>query len=138
MVSGVSPKAKPVKILLRINVSLTSCSYSFMKLQYIIMFQFILALFGCNKEPSSSTASSMLGPFTIETITKTGKSWNINYGRVPYTNISYDVKYKGQPLKFKGGLVNKLLIQQIGKGFNALLDQGKYKDEFTEDPQANQ
>ena len=42
----------------------------------------------------------MLGPFTIETTTKKGKTWNMNSGRVPYTSSSYSVYYKDQPIRF--------------------------------------
>lgn len=81
------------------------------------MFQFILALFGCKKAPSTSTTSTMLGPFTIETITKTGKTWNANYGRVPYTNISYAVQYKGQPLQFSDKLETNTGVPGIWRVF---------------------
>ncbi len=65
------------------------------------MFSTILSIFGCRNTPSVSVFSRALGPFTIETITKKGKTWNANYGRVNYTTISYDVKYKGEPLHFE-------------------------------------
>jgi len=81
------------------------------------MFQFILALFGCKKEPSSTTTSTMLGPFTIETITRTGKTWNANYGRSNYTNISYAVKYKGEPLRFSDKLETNTGLPGIWRVF---------------------
>ena len=81
------------------------------------MLQFILSLFGCGKSPSTTITSSELGPFTIETITKTGKTYNINYGRVGYTNISYDVKYKGVPITFEGGLESNTGLPGIWRIF---------------------
>lgn len=59
----------------------------------------------------------MLGPFTIETITKTGKTWNVNYGRVPYTNISYAVKYKDKPLQFSDKLETNTGVPGIWRVF---------------------
>jgi hypothetical protein len=88
-----------------------------MKFRYLIMFHFLLSLFGCKRAPSETTVSQELGPFTIETITRTGKTWNMNYGRVNYTNISYDVKYKGKPLQFKDGLETNTGLPGIWRVF---------------------
>jgi hypothetical protein len=88
-----------------------------MKIQYIIMFQFILALFGCKKAPSDSTTSTVIGPFTIETITRTGKTWNMNSGRGNYTNISYAVQYKGKPLQFSDKLETNTGLPGIWRVF---------------------
>jgi hypothetical protein len=64
------------------------------------MFHVCLALFGCKISPSTSTSSAMLGPFTIQTQTQSGKRWDINYGRVSYSSSSYSVYYKDQPIPF--------------------------------------
>ena len=71
-----------------------------MKIHYLIMFKLILSLFGCSRAPAGSTTSQAMGPFTIETITRHGTSFNMNYGRVKTTSISYEVKYKNEPLQF--------------------------------------
>lgn len=63
------------------------------------MLQFILGLFGCTKEPAKTVTATDFGPFTIETITKKGKSYNINYGMQEQIALSYKVKYKGKPLE---------------------------------------
>ena len=81
------------------------------------MFQFILALFGCKKTPAVSTTSTMHGPFTIETITRTGKTWNANYGRANYTNVSYAVKYKGEPLQLSNKLETNTGLPGIWRVF---------------------
>src|SRR6187549_751369 len=88
-----------------------------MKIYPFLMLQFILSLFGCSKAPSTTITSSELGPFTIETITKTGKTYNINYGRVGYSNVSYDVKFKGEPIAFEGGLEDNTGLPGIWRIF---------------------
>jgi hypothetical protein len=88
-----------------------------MKIRYLIMFKMLLALFGCSKAPKTTTVSNEAGPFTIETITRKGKTWNMNYGRVNYTDISYDVKYKGKPLQFKDGLETNTGLPGIWRVF---------------------
>lgn len=65
----------------------------------LLMFKLILTLFGCNKAPKVTTTSSALGPFTLEKIVTTGTTFNLNSGRAAYTNISYDLKYKGEPIR---------------------------------------
>ena len=80
------------------------------------MLQFLLSLFGC-KSGSSATTSSEVGPFTIETITRTGKTWNMNYGRVSYTNVSYDVKYKGNVITMGDSLETNTGLPGIWRVF---------------------
>ena len=75
-----------------------------MKIRYLIMFKLILSLFGCKKAPGDSSTSQAMGPFTIETITRHGSSFNMNYGRVKTTTISYEVKYKNEPLRMSDKL----------------------------------
>lgn len=81
------------------------------------MLQFILGLFGCNKAPKNTIVSSEWGPFTIETITQTGKSYNINYGMVNQTTISYGVKYKGEPLTISDNLETNTGLPGIWRVF---------------------
>jgi hypothetical protein len=81
------------------------------------MFSFILSLFGCGNSPKETVTSAPLGPFTIETITRTGKTWNMNYGRVDYTDVSYNVKYKDQPLQFEQGLETNTGLPGIWRVF---------------------
>jgi hypothetical protein len=88
-----------------------------MKIHQLIMLQFILALFGCKKAPTISTATSEIGPFTIETITEKGKSYNTNFGLSNYTTISYDVKYKGEPLAFGDNLETNTGLPGIWRVF---------------------
>lgn len=88
-----------------------------MKIHYLIMFHFLLSLFGCGKSGSRTTTSSELGPFTLEKITTTGKTWNVNYGRVNYTNIAYDVKYRGKPLQFGDSLETNTGLPGIWRVF---------------------
>jgi hypothetical protein len=71
----------------------------------------------------------------------------------PY-NYTYTIPYQGRTLTIQYGKygndlvlfeeddtssyeVSKAIIEQIGKGFNALLSEGKYQEEFTEVPQTN-
>jgi len=82
------------------------------------MFQFILALFGCGKSPSDDAAKTMFGPFTVETVTQTGKRWNINYGRVKYTNISYRAYYKDKPVLFGANLETNTGVPGVWRIFN--------------------
>lgn len=82
-----------------------------------IMFQFLLSLFGCKSGSSASTTSREVGPFTIETITRTGKTWNMNYGRVSYTNVSYDVKYKGEAITMGDSLETNTGLPGIWRVF---------------------
>jgi hypothetical protein len=58
-----------------------------------------------------------MGPFTIETITEKGKTWNANYGRSNYTTISYEVKYKGEPLTFGDSLETNTGLPGIWRVF---------------------
>lgn len=88
-----------------------------MKYQYIIMLSTILSLFGCRKTPAVSVSSKAIGPFTIETITEKGKTWNANYGRANYTNVSYDVKYKGETLHFGDSLETNTGLPGIWRVF---------------------
>ena len=88
-----------------------------MKFYHLLMLQFILALFGCKKAPTITTASSQMGPFTIETITEKGKTYNMNYGRVPYTHISYAVKYKNEPLQLSDKLETNTGVPGIWRVF---------------------
>lgn len=81
------------------------------------MLGFLLSLFGCKKSPGASATSSALGPFTLETIVTKGKTWNMNYGRVPYTRISYEVKYKGQSLQFGDSLETNTGLPGIWRVF---------------------
>lgn len=81
------------------------------------MLQFILALFGCSKSPTRLISSSDMGPFTIETITETGKTYNINYGRVNQTTVSYSVKYKGRPLTISDKLETNTGLPGIWRVF---------------------
>lgn len=81
------------------------------------MLQFILGLFGCKKAPATTIISSEVGPFTIETITQTGKSYNINYGMVNQTTISYAVKYKGEPLTIGDNLETNTGLPGIWRVF---------------------
>ena len=81
------------------------------------MLQFILGLFGCNKAPTNTIISSDVGPFTIETITQTGKAFNANYGMVNQTTISYAVKYKGEPLKMSDNLETNTGLPGIWRVF---------------------
>lgn len=81
---------------------LKSTSHLFMKIHILIMLQFILGLFGCKNASNTTTTSSELGPFTLETNTHRGKRFDLNYGRVNQTTITYEVKYKGKPLKVVG------------------------------------
>ncbi len=82
------------------------------------MLQFILSLFGCKKAPTITTTSNAAGPFTIETITETGKTYNINYGKVDYTTISYAVKYKGEPLQLGENLETNTGLPGIWRVFS--------------------
>jgi hypothetical protein len=82
------------------------------------MLQFILSLFGCKKAPTITTTSQAAGPFTIETITEKGKTYNLNYGRVNYTTISYDVKYKGEPLQLGDQLETNTGLPGIWRVFS--------------------
>ena len=75
-----------------------------MKIHYFLMLQFILGLFGCTKGPVKTITSNNFGPFTIETITTRGRSFNINYGMQDQETISYEVKYKGNPLEITDDL----------------------------------
>jgi hypothetical protein len=88
-----------------------------MKIHHLLMLQFILGLFGCNKTPVHTIVSSEVGPFTIETITQTGKSYNINYGMVNQTTISYAVKYKGEPLTIADNLETNTGLPGIWRVF---------------------
>ncbi|MBP7239334.1 MAG: hypothetical protein KBA14_03850 [Saprospiraceae bacterium] len=81
------------------------------------MLQFILGLFGCNKAPVNTIISSDVGPFTIETITQTGKTYNSNYGMVDQTTISYAVKYKGEPLTISDNLETNTGLPGIWRVF---------------------
>jgi hypothetical protein len=81
------------------------------------MLQFILTLFGCSKAPAVVITSSELGPFTLEKITATGKRYDINYGRVNQTTISYNVKYKGEPLAFPDQLETNTGVPGIWRVF---------------------
>jgi hypothetical protein len=88
-----------------------------MKIRTLLMLQFILSLFGCSKAPKSSSTFTELGPFTLETIVKSGKSFNINYGMTDYTNLSYDLTYKGKPLTFDQGLETNTGLPGIWRVF---------------------
>jgi hypothetical protein len=88
-----------------------------LKIQHLLMLQFILALFGCKKAPTITSTSSQMGPFTIETITEKGKTYNLNYGRVNYTNISYAVQYKGEPLRMSDKLETNTGVPGIWRVF---------------------
>ncbi|HEX5111244.1 MAG TPA: hypothetical protein VFV79_00240 [Saprospiraceae bacterium] len=88
-----------------------------MKLQHLIMFQFILSIFGCTKSTNVETVKGMLGPFTIETTTQKGKTWNINYGRVPYSSSSYSVYYKDQPIGFGAKLETNTGVPGVWRVF---------------------
>jgi len=46
------------------------------------------------------------GPFTVRVTTTTGKTFNMNYGMVSYTNSAYSILYDGKPLAFPGALQN--------------------------------
>jgi len=89
-----------------------------MKIYHLLMLQFILSLFGCKKAPTITTTSNTEGPFTIETITETGKTYNINYGKVDYTTISYAVKYKGEPLQLGDNLETNTGLPGIWRVFS--------------------
>jgi hypothetical protein len=88
-----------------------------MKICYLLMLQFILSLFGCKKAPAITTTTSEMGPFTIETITEKGKTYNINYGKTDYTSISYAIKYKGGPLQFSDALETNTALPGIWRVF---------------------
>jgi hypothetical protein len=60
----------------------------------------------------------MFGPFTVETVTQTGKRWNINYGRVKYTNISYRAYYKDKPVLFGAKLETNTGVPGVWRIFN--------------------
>jgi hypothetical protein len=61
------------------------------------------------------------------TIPYQGRTLILEYGKYGNDLVVYE-EGSNTPLE-----VNKLLIQQIGKGFNTLLSQGKYQEEFTEE-----
>jgi hypothetical protein len=60
------------------------------------------------------------------TIPYQGLTLIIQYGQYGNDLVLYE---EGDKIPFE---VNKVIIQQIGNGFNALLNQGKYQEEFTE------
>jgi len=65
------------------------------------------------------------------TIPYDGRTFIIEYGKYGNDLVLYE---DGQNTPYE---VNKVLIQQIGKGFNALLSQGLYQEEFTDEAQTN-
>ncbi len=46
------------------------------------------------------------GPFTVRVTTTTGKTFNMNYGMVGYSNSAYSILHNGKPVAFPGRLQN--------------------------------
>ncbi|MCB9080604.1 MAG: hypothetical protein H6555_02720 [Lewinellaceae bacterium] len=67
----------------------------------------IAVYFYFNPGSSKSTSTDIpYGPFTVRVTATTGKTFNMNYGRVNYTNVAYAILYKGQPVVFPDALQN--------------------------------
>ena len=63
------------------------------------IFLLVIRFCGCEKPPRITVAKAIVGPFTVETITETGKIQNADKGFAEYANISYAVKYKNDPVE---------------------------------------
>ncbi|MEZ4827751.1 MAG: hypothetical protein R3C61_15925 [Bacteroidia bacterium] len=68
----------------------------------IALVTILLYSFTKGKREASGNISKDIpyGPFTIKITAKTGKTFNMNYGMVRYTNVAYGVYYDNQPVVF--------------------------------------
>lgn len=71
----------------------------------VIVFAFIYSVAKGKLEKSNNLTKEIpYGPFTIKVSATTGKTFNINYGMVNYTNVAYSVYHNGKPIVFPGAL----------------------------------
>lgn len=63
------------------------------------MLKLLFSLFGCSSTTKDHVISREIGPFTIQAITHSGKTMNMNYGMVNTSTTLYKILYNGQPLQ---------------------------------------
>ncbi|NUN99743.1 MAG: hypothetical protein HUU01_03915 [Saprospiraceae bacterium] len=77
-----------------------------MILSITALIMLVLYLFMRNQDKKSHVEKDIAyGPFTIRVTAMTGKSFNMNYGKmVSYTNLAYSILHEGKPVEFPGEL----------------------------------
>ncbi len=77
-----------------------------MKIALLLVALIIVAFYFYSKRNNLSK-DIQYGPFTVRVSAKSGKNFNMNYGKmVNYTHVGYSVLYKGKVVAFPGALQN--------------------------------